>query len=134
MHDRQYRDYRSGIAKERFNKELEQAREKAGAPIFISRPVVEVPKFDAVKIQEMYPNAQPVQAPFKGKVLWQVAIGDDSTPPAIGSTFKNGEIICFVQTYYGLDPVIAHKDGKLIQIEVKQGEEVVKNQILAYLE
>jgi pyruvate carboxylase subunit B len=134
MHDRQYRDYKSGLAKERFNKELEQAREKAGAPIFVSRPVVEVPKFDAAKIQEMYPNAQPVQAPFKGKVLWQVAIGDESTAPTIGSKFKNGDIICFVQTYYGLDPVIAHKDGKLIQIETKQGDDVVKNQILAYLE
>jgi len=134
MHDRQYRDYKSGIAKERFNKELEQAREKAGAPIFVSRPVVEVPKFDAAKIQEMYPTAQPVQAPFKGKVLWQVSIGDESTTPAIGSAFKTGDIICFVQTYYGLDPVVALKDGKLIQIEVKQGEDVVKNQILAYLD
>jgi len=52
----------------------------------------------------------------------------------IGLKFKNEQIICFVQTYYGLEPVIAHKDGKLIQIEMKQGDEVVKNQILAYLE
>jgi pyruvate carboxylase subunit B len=134
MHDRQYRDYKSGVAKERFNKELEQAREKAGAPIIVSRPVVEVPKFDATKIQAMYPNAQPVQAPFKGMVLWQVTIGDDSTAPVIGSKFKAGEIICFVQTYYGLEPVVAHKTGQLIQIEVQQGDEVVRNQILAYLE
>ena len=32
MHERQYRDYKSGVAKDRFNKELEAAREKAGAP------------------------------------------------------------------------------------------------------
>ena len=44
MHERQYRDYKSGIAKERFNKDLEAAREKAGAPIGITRPVVEMPK------------------------------------------------------------------------------------------
>lgn len=28
MHDRQYRDYKSGLAKERFNTELEKAKEK----------------------------------------------------------------------------------------------------------
>jgi len=39
-----------------------------------------------------------------------------------------------VQTYYGIEPVIAHKNGQIIQIEVKQGDEVVRNQILAYLE
>jgi pyruvate carboxylase subunit B len=133
MHDRQYRDYKSGIAKERFNKELAQAREKAGMPIIVERAVVEIPKFDAQKIQELYPYAQPVQAPFKGSVLWQVAIGDNSTAPETGSEFKKGEIICFVQTFYGLEPVTALKDGKLIQIEVKQGEVVEKNQILAYL-
>jgi pyruvate carboxylase subunit B len=133
MHDRQYRDYKSGIAKERFNKELEQAREKAGAPLIISRPVVEVPKFDATKIMELHPHAIPIQAPFKGTILWQITIGDDSTAPVIGSKFKTGDIICFVQTYYGLEPIIAHNDGRIIQIEVKQGEEVVRNQILAYL-
>ncbi len=133
MHDRQYRDYRSGIAKERFNIELEQARAKAGAPIVVLRPVVEVPKFDANKMREMYPMAQPVQSPARGKIIWQYDVKDESTAPAVGTIFKKGQVVCFVQAYYGIEPVVALADGKIIQVEVKQGEDVVKDQILAYL-
>jgi Pyruvate/oxaloacetate carboxyltransferase len=51
MHDRQYRDYKSGLAKERFNIDLEKEKEKAGAPIIVTRQVVEVPAFDAEAIK-----------------------------------------------------------------------------------
>jgi len=133
MHDRQYRDYKSGIAKERFLKELEDAREKAGAPILVGRPVVEIPKFDVEKVKELYPTAQPIQAPAKGKLLWQYDVTDVSTAPVIGTKIKKGEPICFVQTVYNLEPVIALADGKVVQIEAKQGESVEKNQVLAFV-
>ncbi|MDR3133804.1 MAG: oxaloacetate decarboxylase [Prevotellaceae bacterium] len=133
MHDRQYRDYKSGIAKERFEKELEQVREKAGAPVVVMRPVVEVPKFDAGKIREVYPAAQPVQSPAKGQVLWQYDVTDTSTAPVIGTAFKKGQPLCFVQTYYGMEPVIALADGKIVQIETNQGDKVEKNQVIAFL-
>ncbi len=133
MHDRQYRDYKSGVAKERFNTELEQAKAKAGAPIVIVRPVVEIPKFDVNKIKELYPTAQPVQSAIKGKVIWQYSVDDQSTAPVVGTEFKKGQPVCFVQTYYGIEPVVALANGQLIQVEVKQGEDVVKNQVLAFL-
>jgi pyruvate carboxylase subunit B len=133
MHDRQYRDYKSGVAKERFNKELEDAREKAGAPIVVKRPVVKIPKFDVAKIKEIYPLSQPVQAPANGKVIWQYDLTDLSTAPVFGTEFKKGETVCFVQTYYGLEPVVALTDGKIVQIETEQGENVEKNQVLAFL-
>ncbi|MDR0693971.1 MAG: oxaloacetate decarboxylase [Prevotellaceae bacterium] len=133
MHDRQYRDYKSGVAKERFEKELEQAREKAGAPIVVTRPVVEVPKFDAAKIREVYPAAQPVQSPAKGQILWQYDVADTSTAPVIGTAFQKGQTLCFVQTYYGMEPVVALAGGKVVQIETKQGDKVEKNQVIAFL-
>ncbi len=134
MHDRQYRDYKSGVAKQRFDKELEQAKEKAGAPIIVTRAVVEMPKFDVNKITEKYPNAQPVQAPCRGKILWQYDVEDQSTAPVVGTEFKKGQPICFVQAYYGIEPVIALKDGKLVQVEVQHGADVVKNQIIAFID
>jgi pyruvate carboxylase subunit B len=133
MHDRQYRDYKSGVAKERFEKELEQAREKAGAPVVVTRPVVEVPKFDAEKIREVHPAAQPVQSPVKGQILWQYDVTDTSTAPVIGTAFQKGQTLCFVQTYYGIEPVVALADGKVVQIETKQGDKVEKNQVIAFL-
>jgi pyruvate carboxylase subunit B len=133
MHDRQYRDYKSGIAKERFLKELDDAREKANAPIFVGRAVVEVPKFDVSKIKEMYPTSQPIQTPVRGRLLWQYDLTDVSTAPVVGTEIKKGQTVCFVETQYALEPVIALADGKIVQIEAKQGENVEKNQVLAFV-
>jgi pyruvate carboxylase subunit B len=133
MHDRQYRDYKSGLAKQRLLQELEAAKEKAGAPKLVSRPVVAAPNFDINKVQELYPKAQPVQSPCKGMVIWQYDVEDKSTAPVVGSEFKKGDTICFVEAYYGLEPVKALADGKIVQIETSQGKKVEKNQIIAFL-
>ncbi len=133
MHERQYRDYKSGVAKDRFQKELEAAKEKAGAPIVVTRPVVELPRFDAEQIMAQYPAAMPVQASGKGQLLWQYDVVGESTPPAIGSTVKEGKPICFIQTFYGVEPILAQKDGKIVNISAKQGEIVQKNQIVAFI-
>jgi len=133
MHDRQYRDYKSGIAKERFIKEVEQAKEKACTPIVVKRPVIEMPAFDIDKVVGKFPDAQPVQAPAKGKVIWQYDVDDVSTAPVIGTEFKKGDIVCFVQTYYGIEPVNALKGGRLVDVQTRQGADVQKNQIIAFI-
>lgn len=133
MHDRQYRDYKSGLAKERFNADLEKAKEKAGAPIVVTRQVVEVPAFDAAAIQAKYPDSKPIQATVTGQIIWQVDVDDVSTAPVIGTEVKEGDTICFLQTYYGIEEVKALASGKIIQIETKQGAKVQKNQVLAYV-
>ncbi len=133
MHDRQYRDYKSGVAKERFEKDLEDARAKAGAPIIITREVIEVPRFDAEAIQAKYPDAKPLQATVGGQIIWQIDRDDVSTAPVIGTEVNEGDVICFIQTYYGIEEVKALASGKIVQIEVKQGGRVVKNQVLAYI-
>ena len=134
MHERQYRDYKSGVAKDRFNKELEAAREKAGAPKIVTRKVVEVPAFDVEKIMAEHPKAMPIQAVAKGKLIWRYNVSDDSTAPAIGTKFEELTPICYIQTYYGVEPVYAPKTGKLIQVEVRHNENVEINQVLAFLE
>lgn len=134
MHDRQYRDYKSGVAKERFNKDLEAAKEKAGAPIIVTRQVVEVPAFDAEAVQAKYPDAKPLQATISGQVIWQIDVDDVSTAPVIGTQVKEGDTICFLQTYYGIEEVKALASGKIVQIETKQGAKVQKNQVLAYID
>jgi pyruvate carboxylase subunit B len=133
MHDRQYRDYKSGVAKERFEKELEQAREKVGAPIVVSRPIVEIPKFDVGKVLEIYPHAQPIQAVAAGQVIWQYDVANKSSAPVVGSEIKEGQIVCFIETYYGIEPVRSLFKGKIVQIEIKQGEHAAKDQVLAFV-
>ena len=59
MHEKQYRDYKSGAAKERFNKELDAAIKAKYA-----NGNVEVPDLRALK----YPNAEPIVSPYTGRL------------------------------------------------------------------
>jgi len=133
MHDRQYRDFKSGVAKNRFNQELEQAKEKAGTPIFVKRPVVEIPMFDFEKILKEYPNAKPVHAPCRGQVFWQYDLKDISTAPFVGTTIKEHDILCYIEDSYGVEPVPVGYGGTIVGTYAKQGEQVQKGQVLAFM-
>jgi len=134
MHERQYRDYKSGAAKERFNKELEAAKAKANAPIVVERKVVEMPSFPIDEVVKKYPNATPVQVDVKGSLLWQIDVIDDSKEPVIGQKVEEGKLLCVLQTVFGLHDIMAPKTGKIVYVASKQGEKVQKNQIIAFIE
>ena len=133
MHERQYRDYRSGTAKERFEKELNDAKEKAGAPIIIRRPIIEVPKCNIEEIMAEYPDAIPVHSPVKGQVIWQIDTDDMSMAPQKGTEVKEEDPLCFIQTYYGMEEICPDIDGRIIEVCARQGESVVKGEIIALL-
>ena len=134
MHERQYRDYKSGVAKERFNKDLEAFREKAGAPIVVKRPVVEMPEFDIDALMAKYPNATPVQAPVKGQMLWQVDVDGKSTAPAVGSKVAAGQPCGYVQTWYGMEELLPATGGQIVAITAPQGKTVAKGEIVALIQ
>lgn len=134
MHERQYRDYKSGVAKLRFDQELEAAKAKAGAPIVVTRPVIEIPKIDIEKIQEKHPNARPVQATVRGQVVWEYDLTDKSAAPNIGEKVEANKTICYLQAFYGLEAIKASFDGKIVAICAKHGEVVEKGEIIAFVE
>lgn len=133
MHERQYRDMKSGAAKNRFNQELEQAKEKAGAPIIVKRPVVEIPMFSFEEITAEYPHAKPIHAPCKGQLIWQYDLMDASTAPFEGATINQGDNLCYIQNQYGIEPVKAGYSGTIVGTYVKQGSQVQKGEILAFI-
>jgi pyruvate carboxylase subunit B len=134
MHERQYRDYKSGVAKQRFNAELEDFKKKAGAPIVVTRPVVEMPKFNVDEYAAKYPKAVPVQVPAKGKLLWEVDTIDDSKEPIAGTKVEAGKPCGYVQTFYGLEEIVPARDGRIVAVTGKQGDNVVKGEIVAFVE
>jgi pyruvate carboxylase subunit B len=134
MFERQYRDYRSGVAKERFNKDLEALKEKAGAPKVVTRPVVEMPEFDVNAYVAKYPKATPVQAPAKGKLLWEIDVQDDSKAPLAGTAVKAGKPMGYVQTWYGMEEIIPAVTGRVVAVTGKQGKDVVKGEIIAFVQ
>ncbi|MCL2074791.1 MAG: oxaloacetate decarboxylase [Marinilabiliaceae bacterium] len=133
MHDRQYRDFKSGVAKKRFLQELEQAKEKAGTPIFVKRPVVEIPVFSFEEIIKLYPTAKAIHAPCKGQVLWQIDLDEDSSAPYEGKIVEEKSNLCYIQTFYGLEPVTIGYAGTIVATYIKQGDQVQKGQVLAFI-
>ena len=134
MHERQYLDYRSGVAKERFLKDLEALKEKAGAPKVVTRPVVEMPEFDIDSYVAKYPKATPVQAPAKGKMLWEVDVQDDSKAPVAGTAVKSGKPMGYVQTWYGLEEIVPAVSGRVVAVTAKQGKDVAKGEVIAFVQ
>lgn len=135
MHDRQYRDYKSGVAKQKFEEELEKAKNSSDVKIIVKEiKSPEVIKEEQIaKIKETCPNAKPVTATVSGTVLWELAIDEPSIHKPIGTLFEEGEVVCFVSAYFGNEEIPALYRGKLCGVMAKQGEKVTKGDIIAFL-
>jgi len=127
MHEKQYREYKSGEAKRRFNQELE---EKMRAKFSQSGSDVKIPDLRALR----HPNAEPIVAPVSGRILWDVDFYDKSTTPASGTLYKVGDEIAQIQAPYGLEPVKALWEGKIVEAVAEQGKLVEKGEIIAFIE
>jgi len=127
MHEKQYREYKSGEAKRRFNQELEAKMkakfEKAGGE-------AKIPDLRALR----HPNAEPVIAPASGVVMWEVDFDDKSIAPAPGTVYKEGDLLCAIQTNLGLEPVYALWPGKIVEATADQGKRVSKGETIAFIE
>jgi len=125
MHEKQYRDYKSGEAKKRFDAELEAAiKEK------YSKMNVAVPDIRTLK----YPNAEPLEAPATGRVFWELDFEEKSKEPVHGKLVKEKEAVCALQTRYGIEQINSFCNGRIVGIERKQGEMVRKGDVIAYIE
>ena len=129
MHESQYRDYKSGIAKERFLKDLQAAKDK------------ELQKGGNLSLEEVaaykHAEADAIIAPENGTVMYEVGGGSEgvkSIDPAIGTEYKEGDCLCYLQNQYGQTlEVKAALGGKLVEIVVSQGKKVRKGDTIAYI-
>ena len=128
MHDKQYREFKSGEAKRRFNAELE---EKMAAKFQCAGgDGIKIPDFRQLR----HPNAEPVIAPVSGCVMWEFDYLEKSIKPIPGTVYKEGDFLCAIQTNgRGLEIVKALFGGKIVE-SVEQGTMVRKGDIIAYIE
>ena len=129
MHESQYRDYKSGIAKERFLKDLQAAKDK------------ELQKGGNLSLEEVaaykHAEADAIIAPENGTVMYELGGGSEgakSIDPAIGTEYKEGDRLCYLQNQYGQTlEVKAALGGKLVEIVASQGKKVRKGDTIAYI-
>ena len=127
MHESQYRDYRSGLAKRRFEEDLEKARQAKGAQGLSDEQIT-------LKRRE---QADPIVAQESGRILWEVQAADEAVKalePYIGQTVKDGDVFCTIETSNGrLLSVPADMGGRIVEICAKQGDTVRRGDVIAYI-
>ena len=125
MHEKQYREYKSGEAKKRFNQELTTAiAEKC------KTQNIEIPDIRALK----YPNAEPIIAPAAGRILWELDYDDHSADPEHGKLIEKGHHLYSIQANYGLEHIDSFCTGRIVGVEKHQGDLVKKGDVVAYIE
>lgn len=113
MHDRQYRDYRSGAAKKRFIRELEekQAELAKGATAKVSpRKLLPAPE---AGIAFLYSGATATYRP-------------DEELLNVGENVKKGEILMYIMIGKTIREVVSDRDGTVKHILVKNGDKIAK--------
>jgi pyruvate carboxylase subunit B len=126
MHERQYRDYKSGVAKERFLADIEKAKEGE-----LAKQGISVEEIKAIK----HAKAEPIAAPEKGQLIWEVSYDGASIPPAIGRHYDADQEFCTIITPWGeLRPISTGMGGRVIEICAQQGQQVRRGDIIAYIQ
>ncbi len=126
MHDRQYRDYRSGIAKQRFETELQKAKDAA-----LGGTGVTPEQLQALK----HAKADAICAPESGQVVWEISVEGPSSAPNVGRTYEAGQLLCHITTRWGqMEPVYVGYTGRLAEVTAPQGSTICKGDAVAYIE
>ena len=129
MHEKQYREYKSGQAKEQFNKDLLERMEKAAQQ---GKQITFLSAADKRAI--LHPNAEPLEAPVNGKLIWELNFDEGSQAPQQGKLFVKGDTICMLQTQHGIEMVEAYENCRIVAIDKQAGETVAKGQAICWVE
>lgn len=126
MHDRQYRDYKSGVAKQRFRDELEKAKEaKLAKQGMTAEDIKELKRAKYIA----------VKAPVAGQVLWEVDFDEGSVAPSEGTVYRSGSVLCSIMTPMGYpEDVLVKMNSRLREVVADQGTTVKKGDVIAYFD
>lgn len=120
MHERQYRDYKSGIAKERFLKELQNLKNKKGKE---AESASNKPSSDK--------NLVDIKAPYYGRVFFDLTMEMENEAVSLGDKVTKGKRICYLESHSTYEGISACCDGEIVEINYSQGDIVNKGDIIA---
>ena len=163
MHPPQYRNYKSGKAKEDFEKDLaekKKAKEAKAAPAATPAPEGFVPKTlnvdvngEKYVVSVSYGEMGEAPAPEKQETAAApVPTGDtldiiaplegnfyrtkstSETPVKVGDTVKEGDVIGYIESMKVYNAISADKSGKVVEICFNDGDTVEEDDVLVRLQ
>lgn len=123
MHDRQYRDYKSGLAKERFEEELNSLKYKKTE----NKSVVP-------SSQEVQKNLVEVKSPAKGKIYYDLSVELDREIIKPNDIINKGKRLFYLESNNHYQEILADFNGKMSSVLIKQGAVVDKDDVIALVE
>ncbi|MBN2571559.1 MAG: hypothetical protein JXA68_05480, partial [Ignavibacteriales bacterium] len=134
MHDRQYRDYKLGVAKKRFEDELERARKQSASPKIVT-PVKEEQKVEKKKPKLIDDKTYKlVKVRARGKIFYSLGYINPEPPVKVNDKVKKGQRLAYVFTNYGTEEVLSEFNGKVINILVEHTSEVQKGDVIMQID
>ncbi len=116
IHDRQYMEYKSGMAKERFHDELEK---------------IKLRKSDAAsKGVKFTPHADKIIAPHRGRILLNVNFYMDIKRLETGDYVIKGQRLCYLEHHVSYDEILSEFEGEITML-VEHRDVVKKGDVIA---
>ncbi len=115
MHDRQYRDFKSGLAKKRFDEEVEKMKAEASTG-------AKAPQPEGNKL---------IRAPYMGRLYFNINYFIEEEALAVGNKVSKGDRICYLESGYTYDDITSDFEGEVEDIYVKHGDLVEKGDVIA---
>ncbi len=119
MHERQYRDYKSGIAKQRFDQEIDRVRSES------NNIVGEVKVPDGCFV---------VKSPYSGKVFYNLDYFVSHESIQEGSSVVKGHRVCYIKSGTTYLEVVSDRDGIVRKLCCNSGDIVGKGDTLIIIE
>ncbi|MBN1638161.1 MAG: hypothetical protein JW866_04285, partial [Ignavibacteriales bacterium] len=133
MHDRQYRDYKSGVAKQRFFDELERVKKQATT---IKSTETAEPKKEEKKKPTLIDDKKYklVKVKARGKIFYSLGYLNPEPPVKLNDKVKKGQRLAYVFTNYGTEEILSEFTGKVVNILIEHTSEVQKGDVIMQID
>ena len=75
-----------------------------------------------------------VDISFCDENVEELDFNEDSKAPALGTFYKQGDVVCYLQTPHGIEPIRAFEHCRIVAIDKEQGATAVKGDALCWVE
>jgi pyruvate carboxylase subunit B len=118
MHERQYRDYKSGVAKKRFQDELNKLKKESQ-------------NGNKKAATSKDPNKKEIVSPATGRIFLKFNYFVEEKGIEEGQKVKKGDRICYIESNNTLEEIVSEHEGEVDEIIFNHGDIVPKGEVIA---